>query len=194
MIDTLRLTAEEAKRLLDTGEISGAELFAAVGPYSERIWAPIAKYFESLGGAFSPYTMVRALKYDGRRITGLEVARPDPDGHASPRGHGRPTAPRSATPDPYRDGRRAEVGLAPPHVRYPRLDRRPVPAEVAEDRPQDDARRLADRKPLARVVEPRVRYPQAQVQEPVRRGHRRGERLGPGTCLHGRIRPSRCAT
>ena len=29
MIDTLRLTAEEAKRLLDAGEISGAELFAA---------------------------------------------------------------------------------------------------------------------------------------------------------------------
>ncbi len=29
MIDTLRLTAEEAKRLLDTGEISGAELFSA---------------------------------------------------------------------------------------------------------------------------------------------------------------------
>ena len=29
MIDTLRLTAEEAKRLLDAREISGAELFAA---------------------------------------------------------------------------------------------------------------------------------------------------------------------
>jgi aspartyl-tRNA(Asn)/glutamyl-tRNA(Gln) amidotransferase subunit A len=29
VIDTLRLTAEEAKRLLDAGEISGAELFAA---------------------------------------------------------------------------------------------------------------------------------------------------------------------
>ena len=29
MIDTLRLTAEEAKRLLEAGEISGAELFAA---------------------------------------------------------------------------------------------------------------------------------------------------------------------
>ena len=29
MIDTLRLTAEEAKRLVDAGEISGAELFAA---------------------------------------------------------------------------------------------------------------------------------------------------------------------
>jgi aspartyl-tRNA(Asn)/glutamyl-tRNA(Gln) amidotransferase subunit A len=33
MIDTLRLTAEEAKRLLDAREISGAELFAA---YSKR--------------------------------------------------------------------------------------------------------------------------------------------------------------
>ena len=29
MIDTLRLTAAEAKRLLDAREISGAELFAA---------------------------------------------------------------------------------------------------------------------------------------------------------------------
>ena len=29
MIDTLRLTAEAAKRLLDAREISGAELFAA---------------------------------------------------------------------------------------------------------------------------------------------------------------------
>jgi aspartyl-tRNA(Asn)/glutamyl-tRNA(Gln) amidotransferase subunit A len=33
MIDTLRLTAEEARRLLDSGEISSAELFAA---YAER--------------------------------------------------------------------------------------------------------------------------------------------------------------
>ncbi|HEU5215203.1 MAG TPA: hypothetical protein VFU30_06660, partial [Gaiellaceae bacterium] len=29
MIDTLRLTAEEANRLLEAGEVSGAELFAA---------------------------------------------------------------------------------------------------------------------------------------------------------------------
>ena len=33
MIDTLRLTAEEAKRLVEAREISGAELFAA---YSRR--------------------------------------------------------------------------------------------------------------------------------------------------------------
>ena len=32
-VDTLRLTAEEAKRLLEAGEVSGAELFAA---YAER--------------------------------------------------------------------------------------------------------------------------------------------------------------
>ena len=34
MIDTLRLTAEEAKRLLERGEVSGAELRAA---YREAI-------------------------------------------------------------------------------------------------------------------------------------------------------------
>jgi hypothetical protein len=60
----------------------GAELFAAVGPYSERVWAPIAKYFGSLGGTFEPYTMVRAFTYEGRRVKALEVARPDPNGHA----------------------------------------------------------------------------------------------------------------
>jgi len=59
----------------------GAETFAAVAPYSERVWDPIAKYFESLGGAFLPYTMLRGFAYDGRRVTGLTVARPDANGH-----------------------------------------------------------------------------------------------------------------
>ncbi len=67
-------------RYMSTSE--GAETFAAVAPYSERVWDPIARYFESLGGVIEPYTMVRGFAYDGRRVTNLAVARPDPVGHA----------------------------------------------------------------------------------------------------------------
>lgn len=66
-------------KLMSTSE--GAEAFAAVGPYSERVWAPIGRYFESLGGVVEPYVMVRALGYEGRRVTRLHVARPAGSGH-----------------------------------------------------------------------------------------------------------------
>ena len=73
----------QTMKLMSTSE--DAEAFCARGPWSERVWSPIARYFESLGGKILPYTMVRALVYEGRKVRALEVARPDPSGHA----HGR---------------------------------------------------------------------------------------------------------
>ncbi len=66
-------------KLMSTSE--DAEAFCARGPYSERVWAPIGRRFESLGGKIEPYTLVRGLVYDGRRVRALDVARPDPGGH-----------------------------------------------------------------------------------------------------------------
>jgi uncharacterized protein with NAD-binding domain and iron-sulfur cluster len=58
-----------------------AEAFVCRGGWSERVWEPIARYVEALGGKIEPYTMVTDWIYDGRRITGVRVARPDGGGH-----------------------------------------------------------------------------------------------------------------
>lgn len=58
-----------------------AEMFVATGGLSERIWEPIARYFERLGGTITPYTLVTGWEYDGRRVVGVRVADPDGSGH-----------------------------------------------------------------------------------------------------------------
>ena len=76
-----------------------AEQFVLPGGYSERLWEPIGRHIERLGGRITPYAMVTDLQWEGRRITGLRVVRPDDSVHA----HGRrpwpdvvPEAPGSA--------------------------------------------------------------------------------------------------
>lgn len=58
-----------------------AEASVCRGPMSERIWDPIAASLARRGVTITPYTLVTDWIYDGRRITGVRVARPDPDGH-----------------------------------------------------------------------------------------------------------------
>ena len=68
-------------RLMSTSE--DAEAFVCRGPFSERIWDPIGRHIERLGGKIEPYSMVTDFVYDGPRVRGLRVARPDPAGHDS---------------------------------------------------------------------------------------------------------------
>lgn len=73
-----------------------AEQFVLPGGYSEVLWEPIGRYIERLGGRITPYTMVTDLRWQGRRITGLRLARPDERVHA----HGRRPWPRTVPEAP----------------------------------------------------------------------------------------------
>lgn len=68
-------------RAMSTSE--DAEAFVCRGPFSERIWDPIGRHVERLGGKIEPYSMATDFVYEGRRIRGLRIARPDPRGHDS---------------------------------------------------------------------------------------------------------------
>lgn len=57
------------------------ECFVCVGPWSEVVWEPIARYFLSLGGTIEPFTLATDWVWSGARITGVRVARPDSSGH-----------------------------------------------------------------------------------------------------------------
>lgn len=51
------------------------------GGYSERIWQPIGRYFESMGGTIEPYSLATDWVWRGRTLTGVRVGRPDSRGH-----------------------------------------------------------------------------------------------------------------
>jgi uncharacterized protein with NAD-binding domain and iron-sulfur cluster len=59
-----------------------AEAFVCRGGWSDLVWGPVGRRFTALGGVIEPYTLVTDWIYDGRRITGIRTARPDPAGHA----------------------------------------------------------------------------------------------------------------
>ena len=63
------------------GDTERAEAFVCRGRWSDTVWNPIATYVERLGAKIIPYTMVTDFVYEGRKITGLRVSRPDPEGH-----------------------------------------------------------------------------------------------------------------
>src|SRR5262249_10267227 len=58
-----------------------AEAFVCRGGWSERVWDPIARRIQALGGKIEPYTMVLDWIYSGRDITGVRVASPEGSGH-----------------------------------------------------------------------------------------------------------------
>jgi uncharacterized protein with NAD-binding domain and iron-sulfur cluster len=65
-----------------TSSSQASEAFVCRGGWSELVWEPIAKHLLALGGSIEPYTMATDWIYDGRRVTGVRVARPDGAGHA----------------------------------------------------------------------------------------------------------------
>jgi uncharacterized protein with NAD-binding domain and iron-sulfur cluster len=69
------------KTLRAMNDSDSAHCFAARGGMSDLVWGPLGRYFASLGGTIEPYTMALDWIYDGRRITGVRVARPDARGH-----------------------------------------------------------------------------------------------------------------
>ncbi len=83
-LQTLRLMSDTQK----------AEAFVCRGEWSETVWKPVAAYVERLGAKIIPYTMVTDFIYEGRRITGLRVSRPDPEGHH----HGASSWPKGGIP------------------------------------------------------------------------------------------------
>lgn len=68
-------------QLMADFSFTNAEQFVLPGHYTDVVWNPIGEYFKKMGGKIVPYTKALNWQWEGRRITGIEVAQPDPRGH-----------------------------------------------------------------------------------------------------------------
>ncbi|MCP4445431.1 MAG: NAD(P)-binding protein [Myxococcales bacterium] len=69
----------KSMKLMSTPKRS--EMFVVRGGFSEHVWGPIGAYFEKLGGTIVPFSLATDWVYEGRRITGVRIGRPDSSGH-----------------------------------------------------------------------------------------------------------------
>jgi len=69
----------QSMRLIDSPD--SGEQFVCTGPYSEKVWEPLGQYLQRLGAAIEPFTMATDWLWEGRRIVGVKVSRPDSAGH-----------------------------------------------------------------------------------------------------------------